>query len=295
MDLGLLNRIVIDDVEVYDQNSKQMIIASRLAAKVDYYQLIRNGCVYISSAQIFGLKGIFYKKDKISKPNYQFVLDSLASKDKSKKSNLMLSINSLIIRHSSIKYDREDIPCTPSHFNLNHLDLNNISAHFIVPYYTNDSASVIVKKLSLDENSGFGLKDLKFDLKYNKSKAEIENFKLLMPNSEIYANGLIVNYQYKNNKPDIQSVKYSGDINIKRFSVSDIKCFIPKLKYSIKPLSLNISFTGDYNSLSINRLNLYSDGLLSLNANGKISKHKSSLSWHANVSKLECNLSLIHI
>lgn len=290
VDLGLLNRIVIDDVEVYDQSSKQMIIASRLAAKVDYYQLIRNGCVYISSAQIFGLKGIFYKKDKISKPNYQFVLDSLASKDKSKKSNLMLSINSLIIRHSSIKYDREDIPCTPSHFNLNHLDLNNISAHFIVPYYTNDSASVIVKKLSLDENSGFGLKDLKFDLKYNKSKAEIENFKLLMPNSEIYANGLIVNYQYKNNKPDIQSVKYSGDINIKRFSVSDIKCFIPKLKYSIKPLSLNISFTGDYNSLSINKLNLYSDGLLSLNANGKISKHKSSLSWHANVSKLECNI-----
>lgn len=84
VDLGLLNRIVIDDVEVYDQNSKQMIIASRLAAKVDYYQLIRNGCVYISSAQIFGLKGIFYKKDKISKPNYQFVLDSLASRIKVK-------------------------------------------------------------------------------------------------------------------------------------------------------------------------------------------------------------------
>lgn len=38
-----------------------------------------------------------------------------------------------------------------------------------------------------------------------------------MPNSEIYSNGLTVNYQYENNKPDIQSVKYSGDINIKDF------------------------------------------------------------------------------
>ena len=43
VDLGFLNRIIIDDVEIYDQTSKKMISASRLAAKIDYYQLIKNG------------------------------------------------------------------------------------------------------------------------------------------------------------------------------------------------------------------------------------------------------------
>lgn len=297
VDLGFLNRIVIDDVEIYDQATKKMIVASRLAAKVDYYQLLKNGCIYVSSAQIFGFKGNFYKKDSSSKPNYQFVLDSLASKDKSKKSNLMLSINSLIIRHGQFKYDREDVPYTNSRFNINHLNLNDISAHFIVPYYTNDSASVSVKKLSFNEASGFDLKDLKFELKYNKNSAELKDFKLILPNSEICADKLTASYQQKKNKIDIHSIKYSGSIDVKRFLLSDIKCFIPTIKYNIEPLSLNIKFTGDYDNLDIRKISLSTtDGYFDIAAKGKIFRQHSNLKWITNISRLNCNIpNLINI
>ena len=83
--LGLLNRIIIDNLELYDKSNKLMVSTSRVAAKIDYGQLVKDGRIYISSAQIFGFNGTFYKADSHSKPNFQFVLDSLSSKNKSKK------------------------------------------------------------------------------------------------------------------------------------------------------------------------------------------------------------------
>ena len=55
VDLGLLNRIVIDDVLIYDQSGKHMLGASRLSAKFEISPLL-HGRISISSAQLFGLK-----------------------------------------------------------------------------------------------------------------------------------------------------------------------------------------------------------------------------------------------
>ena len=134
--LGLLNRIVIDGLEIYDQKSKPMLKASRFAAKINYSELVKNHRIYISSAQVFGLNGVFYKESEKVKANYQFVLDSLAPKSPKKSSNYEININSLIIRHGAIKYDRYDIAPTPSKFNLAHIDIKDISAHIEIPYYS---------------------------------------------------------------------------------------------------------------------------------------------------------------
>ena len=137
MYLGLLNRIIIDNLELVRQKQQthgQHIARggkNRLRAA-----FVKDGRIYISSAQIFGFNGTFYKADSHSKPNFQFVLDSLSSKNKSKKSNLELSINSLIIRHGAVKFDVYDKATTPARFNAAHLDINDISAHLIIPYYT---------------------------------------------------------------------------------------------------------------------------------------------------------------
>ena len=80
IDLGFANRIIVDDVRMKDKEGKEMLTASRLSAKIDIVALM-NGNIAISSAQIFGMKGAFYKKADADAPNFQFVLDSLASKD----------------------------------------------------------------------------------------------------------------------------------------------------------------------------------------------------------------------
>ncbi|MBR5085230.1 MAG: hypothetical protein IKX33_11590, partial [Prevotella sp.] len=107
VDLGFLNRVIIDDVVIYDQKDKKMLSSSRLSAKVEITPLF-NGQVSISSAQVFGLNAILYKENDKTQPNYQFVLDSLSSKQSEEKSPLHLNINSLIIRNGHVRYDQLD-------------------------------------------------------------------------------------------------------------------------------------------------------------------------------------------
>ena len=116
VDLGFLNRVIIDDVLIYDQQQRMMLSVARLSVRVDILPLTQ-GKISISSAQLFGAHARINRKDAQSKTNIQFVLDSLASKDTTSHTPLDLHINSLIVRHSSIKYDQLDVPNTANLFN----------------------------------------------------------------------------------------------------------------------------------------------------------------------------------
>ena len=52
IDLGLFNRIIIDNTTIYDQDGKPMVKAARLAVRIAPLELIE-GRIRISSAQIF--------------------------------------------------------------------------------------------------------------------------------------------------------------------------------------------------------------------------------------------------
>ena len=114
VDLGLFNRFIIDDISILDQHGCPMISAGRVSAKFDYLPLTE-GKISISSAQLFGLQAHFYKPSALAKANYQFVLDSLASKDTTSHKPLDLSIRSLIIRNGHIHHRTE----APSQDTLN--------------------------------------------------------------------------------------------------------------------------------------------------------------------------------
>lgn len=293
--LGLLNRIIIDNLELYDKSNKLMVSTSRVAAKIDYGQLVKDGRIYISSAQIFGFNGTFYKADSHSKPNFQFVLDSLSSKNKSKKSNLELSINSLIIRHGAVKFDVYDKATTPARFNTAHLDINDISAHLIIPYYTADSLSVTVKKLSLKESSGLDLRKLKFDLAYDNRQAVLADFNLALPNTDVNISNIHAEFSKKNGKPDINTLRFDGTIGKSHVTLNDLPCFVPQFKVNDTPLRLNAEFSGTGNSINIRKLNINSqDNGITLTASASIAKHEHGLEWTATVRQFDCKAESIN-
>ena len=53
VDIGLFNRLTLDNLKILDQQGKDMLTARRLSATVDLLPLA-NGKISISSAQIFG-------------------------------------------------------------------------------------------------------------------------------------------------------------------------------------------------------------------------------------------------
>ena len=141
INMGLLNRIIIDDLLLNDQSDKEMLKVSRLSAKFDILPLFK-GKVSISNVQLFGFNINLEKKTPEDIPNFQFVLDAFASKDTIKKeSNLDIRINSLLIRRGKMSYNVLSAEETPGKFNAQHIQLRNIIANISLKALQNDSVN----------------------------------------------------------------------------------------------------------------------------------------------------------
>ena len=154
VNLGLPNRLTIDDVTLLDQTGEPLLSASRLSVKMELLPLLE-GRIAISTAQLFGAHVRLYKANEEAVPNYQFVVDALSSdNDTTSNSSIDLRINSFILRKSSISYDRGDTFTTPGKLNTNHLKISDISAHVVLKALTPDSLNVNLKRLAFNEQSG---------------------------------------------------------------------------------------------------------------------------------------------
>jgi len=294
VNLGFLNRIIIDGLTIYDRKSKRMITASRMAAKIDYARLIREGRVYISSAQLFGFNGKFYKEDEKTVANYQFVLDSLASKDDDNKRSIELSVNSLVIRHGAIRYDRLDKPRASAGFDPWHVSIRDISAHLTMPYYTGDSLAVNMKKLSMKEQSGFDLRELSFRLTANKAKAEMNDLRLRLPGTGIKARRLYATYADKGGKQGLKALAYDGAIEMSRIEAADLACFVPALKDTKLAVFIAARFHGDSENLFIDRLGISSqDKAISLDASGSVRHTGAGSAWTAAIRHSHCDMAAL--
>ena len=166
IDLGFLNRIIIDDILLYDQQHKPALRSSRMTARIELLPLTE-GRIVVNSVQLFGTHATLYKPSLNAGMNIQFLLDSLASKDTTSHTPIDLHINSLIIRHSSISYDEAYQPKTPGTLNPHHLFLKDISAHAIIKELTDSTLNVHLRKLAFNEQSGLHVKQLSFMLEAN--------------------------------------------------------------------------------------------------------------------------------
>lgn len=286
VDLGFLNRIIIDDVAIEDQKGKHMLIATRVSAKFAYPELVR-GRISISSAQLFGMNAVFYKETASSKPNFQFILDSLASKDTTKSSTLDLAINSLIIRNGRVRYDQIDSPSSTSQVSPRHLDLREISAHFIVNALTNDSLNLNVKKLALKESKGLDIRSLSFRLVANKSGTEVTNFRLQLPRTDLQLGDIRVACRIGARGVEWPSLQYEGSILPSQITPGDLACVESGLKNFTNSIQIRTSFSGTSTALLIKELEVTSDKRsINMNAFGSVSNWQSTPRWTVTINHL---------
>ena len=195
VDLGFLNRLVIDNTTIYDQGGKPMVRAARMAVRIDLLQLVE-GRIRISSAQVFSTHFTLYRANAASAPNFQFALDALASKDSTKaKTPLDLSVNSFIMRHCSVKYDQLDRPHTPGRFNPAHLHITNIGTYIRLNALTDDSLNVALNTLSATEQSGVKVDAMSLSLVAGGSECRLRDLSLRLPHSHIAIADITARYR----------------------------------------------------------------------------------------------------
>lgn len=289
VDLGFLNRVIIDDIYIYDQQDSLLLSSSRMSAKFDVIDALK-GKVSISSAQLFGLKA-YLSKDSADAPfNFQFILDSLASKDKEEPSKLDLHIGSLIIRNGLVCYDRKDVPQEPGKFSANHLRVSDISTHVILHKLTQDSVNVYLKNLSLKEKSGLELSSLSFKAKATKSEASLSEFELKMPNSHIVLGDTKVKYDGSGKQPLLKTLDFTTSIVDSYVDLADLAPFSPNLRDFGNPIDISLSANGHGENIVINDLAIKDrGGDMSLFANGNIYDFPKFNDWMADVKYFRVN------
>jgi len=283
VDIGFFNRIIIDDVLIYDQQQKEMLRANRLTAKVELMPLI-HGKIAISSTQIFGMQATLYKANAQSAPNYQFVLDSLASKDTTTHTPLDLRINSFIMRHSSISYDQWDAAQTSGQLNPKHLRIDDISAHINLKVLTDDSINIKVKRLAFKEQSSLNVQRMAFHLAAGNTTAALHDLNLQLSESAIHLDSVTATYDRNRLK---ETFRYKGLVSNTNITPSELRCFIPWLKNYQHRLSLATSFQGTANSINIPLFNLVSDkGDLTVIGQGNYKRGDTHPEWGVVVDQL---------
>ncbi len=270
VNLGFFNRLIVDDICIYDQQGDSMVYAARASVKVDYLPLTQ-GRISISSAQLFGLRANLYRQTAQSKPNYQFVLDSLASKDTTSHTPLDLHIGSLIVRNGNVAYDQRDIAPTPGTFSPRHLLVSGLSAHVILRHATDSTLSVQLKNLAFrEERAGLCVQAMHFDVEADHSKATLANFSLALPSSALELENVEARYRWKEKGPDMSTLHYSGNIRQSKITLSDIACFIPSLKAFNEAVYLNTSFSGTASSIRCQDMSVRTgSGSVNLQASGE--------------------------
>lgn len=288
VDLGFLNRAIVDDVLIYDQQNKKMLTASRISAKVDIIPLFK-GHIAISSVQLFGVKGDLYRPIGKQDTNFQFAIDSIASKDTTRQTPLDLRINSLVIRNGALRWN-DFTKKKSKNFDSNHLDVSNISAHLLLHHLTDSTLSLDVKRLALNEVSGLRVKSLSFAVEADANATIIENFKLELPSSDISLPLIRASYQTKNGRITPNSVKYNVKMAKSTISPADFSFIDPSLRKIAERMELAAVVDGTTDDINVKSLHIESsDHHISIHGDGSVRYLSGTPQWRIHAAPLKIN------
>lgn len=261
VNIGFLNRVILDDVNVRDRGGKELLRAARLSAKMELSPLL-NGRISISSIQLYGFHINLYQEKENGAHNFQFLID-VFSKDDGGASNPNLRINSVLIRRGRVSYHKLFRPATPGRFNPDHIELSKISATVSLKNYTKDSLNLNVRKLSFEEQSGFTLKQLGFKITANKNHARLSDFRIELPHSMLRMENVEATYVHREESRCFEDrfadLSFEGAISESSFTCQDFAAFYPALERigQHHPLCLEMAFNGDRKRISADRLTIY--------------------------------------
>ncbi len=252
INMGLLNRIIIDDLLLDDRSGKEMVKVSRLSAKFNILPLF-NGKISISSVQLFGFNINLNKQTPEAEPNFRFVLDALAPKDTvQEQSDLPLRINSLLVRRGKVSYDVLSEKETPEKFNPQHIRLRNIIANISLKALQGDSINAAIKRLSIEEeHSGLELKKLSLRVIGNNRQMKIENFAVDFPSTSLAMDTIHMEYDSLGAFGNFaRDVRFSFHMLPSQIVLKDLAAFVPAFRSFKEKLEVEVKANG-----SIDRLN----------------------------------------
>ncbi len=258
IDIGLLNRIIIDGMDLRDQAGEPLLNIPRLSASFEVLPVFQ-GRISIRSAQLYGADVRLYRSTPEDALNCQFLIDALSRKDNTEKSSIDLRINSLLIRQGSVSYDVRSDSLVTDRLDPSHLQVTDLLATVSLKHFTADSLNFALKRMSFREQSGLELTRMKFHLLANPEEATLRDFEIRLPNTSLSLSGVKAGYKGLKEAAQLgDSLFFSFEIVPSTLVLSDLAPLVPVLSKFDTPLHTELFVDGKMNYLNIRDLHLYS-------------------------------------
>lgn len=282
--IGFLNRLVVDDLKVYDKEGELMLSAARTSVAIDVFRIIEDGDICINTAQFFGARLKIYKDSPKSDYNFHFIVDRLKGNDDG-GGGTNFRLNSLIVRHVNVDYDVRYETARNGGLDMNHVKLRNLCVNVAVKAVRDDSLNIAVKRLRFSEKkSGIEVKELNTGVIGNGKSFVVMPTEINTVDSKLAINDVIVDVD--SNGIRNASLSISGNINL-----HDIGVAVPGFKdcYDVVEVGGNVAFRNDRLVISDFNLNGGSEKIL-MTADGVVDGIKSKdLSFGANITSLQAD------
>ena len=266
------NTIELDSVYILDQDSHQILFADRISTSIDIIALFQKKLIF-TQASLLDFEVVLSKKSKNKPLNIQFIIDAFKPKEDKPKEKISIQLNSITIKDGRFNYDVLDAPKIDLRFDPNHIQVSDLVAKLSLKSLNNDSLNIQIKRLGLEEKSGFKISNLSGRLLSQNKSYFIKDFSLLLPNSQLEFNQLDFSLDDKSSNNTIASTPISSinfDLKKSEIAPSDIVAFVPQITKIKDKISLSSKLTVKRNELLLDNLNVDLGKGLKLSANGKV-------------------------
>ncbi|GBU07039.1 DUF490 domain-containing protein [Bacteroidales bacterium] len=263
IDFELFNKLILKDVYLADQQGDTLLHAKRLAVGFDFLPLFK-GKLNFSSAQLFSFQINLSKATEQSPLNLQFVIDAFASKDTMKKeSNINLNIRNLNLRRGNFSFKVKDAPKLSKKFNPKDVVIANISAKINLDQLSSKSLIANVQHLSFQEQSGFTIRRLAFDINATKQEALIQDLEIQLPNSLLHLKEIHANYDSLSDNSDyLNNTQLKMHIIPSDIVLKDIAAIVPAFSNFVDKVNIQGVFSGSLKALHLDNFKLSSGNKL---------------------------------
>lgn len=267
------NRFTLHGMSVEDAKGDTAVSVRRLGAGVNLWDYLSRGRVVLSYAEVIGLDARICRDSAGAPLNIQPIIDALSPKDRKKPSTQFdFRINTVVIRTSSVRYDVLSEPLDTSRFDASHVYVSDIKADVQLPRIANDDFTVELRRLALQERSGFILERLAGNIHVCDSGASVGGFGLELPGTRIALGDMAVAYGSLARLKD-EWRELPVDVSITDGSYvtpSDFGAFVPVLRKLPVRLDVDGHVTGNARSMVVKNLAMNSEGIVQLRAEGVI-------------------------
>ena len=264
VDVEWFNRIVLEGLYLEDQEGRTLFEANHVAAGFEVMPLLEGKFVF-TTVRLFGFS-VNLRKPAPGQPlNLQFVIDAFAKKDpKREPANIDLRFNSILIRRGHFSYHENSAPETPGRFNAKHVEVGNLSAKISLKAFRKDSLNAEIKKMSLDEASGFSLDKFSVEVVGNRDSLLLRDFEIRLPQTDLKIGKARIGLHEMDSLRDFLSqAPIELRIMPSQVCLRDLAPFLPAFRNFSDTIELSAEAGGYVNNFDLSHLTLkYSDKML---------------------------------